>query len=502
MRLLWRYGLGLLLLTALVWAVTIVYWQESHRAVTPQDVAVNLVALPVALFAAFLLLRFGIDAMKAPVAAAAPAGAAPTKTAAPVSAAAERAWAATVLAANAVNATGASAAAIAGAHGDGPLRVGLDPELKDDAGLPIFAARVPQLDLASIESALEALRPGVAARREAWAGALASPGLVRALALLESALQPLAGDLERVTPWLLEPPEASTPHTRRVQVLLAVPPAWSDFDSALAQAWLAAHVSERWATPLAWPTREGENAVWQTSVHPATTGEAFLLRLDKLLTLLRQQEHEDLVLALAADSSLDDTVIESLAARGELFRAETTPQGVMPGEAAAALLLAPGNVITNTPTLAHADAPRLTRLALRERDKPAGAAGRISGQCLGDAIGDALAAASCTGAAVGRLVSDLDHRGSRSGELYPSLPALLAGLDAATDVWPLGVGAGVGGVADSLVALAVASVPARADAKPVLVATVSHPTLRAAALLLPAAWLPLPPQPPAAAAPA
>ncbi len=501
MRSIFRYGLGLLLLTALVWAVTIVYWQESHRAVTAQDVAVNLVALPIALFAGFLLLRFGIDAMKAPVAAA-PAGAAPAKVASAATPAAERGWAATVLASNAVNATGASAAAIAGVHGDGPLRVGLDPELKDDAGLPIFAARVPQLDLASVERALEALRPGVAARREAWAGALASPGMVRALALLESALQPLAGDLELVTPWLLEPPKTGLPRARRLQVLMAVPPAWSDLDSALAQAWLAAHIVERWATPLAWPTREGENAVWHTALHPAATGEAFLLRLDKLLTLLRQQEHEDLVLALAAESWLDDTVIESLAARGELFLAETAPHGVMPGESAATLLLAPGHVIATAPTLAPTDAPRLTRLALRERDKPAGAAGRISGQCLGDAIGDVLAAASCTGAAVGHLVSDLDHRGSRSGELYPSLPTLLAGLDAATDVWPLGVGAGVGGVADSLVALVVASVPARTDAKPVLVATVSHPTLRAAALLLPATWQPLPSQPPAAAAPA
>ncbi len=502
MRLIFRYGLGLLLLTALVWAVTIVYWQESHRAVSAQDVAVNLVAVPIALFAGFLLLRFGIDAMKAPVAAASPAGASPTKTAAPVSAGAERGWAATVLASNAVNATGASAAAIAGAHGDGPLRVGLDPELKDDAGLPIFAARAPQLDLAAVESALEALRPGVAARREIWADAVASPGLVRALALLETALQPLVGDLELVTSWLLEPPKENTPRTRRLQVLVAVPPTWSDFDSALAQAWLAAHIGERWATPLAWPTREGENAVWQAMLHPAATGEAFLLRLDKLLTLLRQQEHEDLVLALAAESWLDDTAIESLAARGELFLAETAPHGVMPGESAAALLLAPGHVITSTPTLSPPDAPRLTRLALRERDKPAGAAGRISGQCLIDAIGDALAAASCTGAAVGHLVSDLDHRGSRSGELYPTLPTLFASLDAATEVWPLGVGAGVGGVADSLVALAVASVPARTDNKPVLVATVSHPTLRAAALLLPAAWQPLPSQPPTAAAPA
>ena len=159
---------------------------------------------------------------------------------------------------------------------------------------------------------------------------------------------------------------------------------------------------------------------------------------------------------------------------------------------------------TPCPASAPPDAPRITRLALLERDKPADAAGRISGQCLGDAITHALVAAGCPGSGVARVVSDLDHRGSRSGELYQALPTLLPELDAATEVWALGLANGASGVADALCTLAVAAVAARAETRPVLAATVSHPRLRAAALVLPGAWRAPSPSsvPPAAAVPA
>ena len=512
MRLLLRHGLGLLLLTVLVWAVAIVYWQETHRAVSAQDVVVYLVALPIGLFFVFLLMRFGIDAMKAPAApaptaaGAAGAAAAAGTGAADATAAAERGWVATVLAAQAISAAGDNAEAITAALAEGGKRVALDKELKDDAGLPLFAARVPQLDVAAIEQTIDALRPALTARREAWAQAEPSQAVLRSLALLDAVLQPLAGELEAITAWLLEPAPAANPtrHARRLQVLLAVPPGWSEFDAALAQAWLGARIAAQWAGPLGWPAGDADKAAWQLVPQPVASGEALLLRIDKLLTLLRQQEHEDLVLALAAESWLDDALIEQLAARGELFRPGVAPQGVMPGEAAAALLLAPGHVMAASPLLAPPDAPRITRLALLERDKPAGAAGRISGQCLGDAITHALAAAGCEGSGVARVVSDLDHRGSRSGELYQALPALLPELDAATEVWALGLASGASGVADALCTLAVASVAARGETRPVLAATVSHPRLRAAALVLPSAWRAPPPSsaPPAAAVPA
>lgn len=493
MRLLLRHGLGLLLLTVLVWAVAIVYWQETHRAVSAQDVVGYLVALPIGLFLLFLLMRFGIDAMKAPVApgpSSSPAGVGSAAGAADTSAAAERGWVATVLAAQAISAAGDNADSIAAALAEGGKRVTLDKELKDDAGLPLFAARVPQLDVAAIEQALDALRPALTAKREAWAHAEPSQAVLRSLALLDAVLQPIAGELEVITAWMLEPAPAgdAVRQARRLQVLFAVPPSWSEFDAALAQAWLGARIAAQWAGPLGWPAGDSNNGAWQVTPQSVASGEALLLRIDKLLTLLRQQEHEDLVLALAAESWLDDALIEQLAARGELFRPGVAAQGVMPGEAAAALLLAPGHVMAASPALAPPEAPRITRLALVERDKPAGAAGRISGQCLTQAITHALAAAGCGGSGVARVVSDLDHRSSRSGELYQALPMLMPELDAATEVWSLGLVSGASGVADALCTLAIAAVAARGETEPVLALTVSHPRLRAAALVLPGVW--------------
>ena len=138
----------------------------------------------------------------------------------------------------------------------------------------------------------------------------------------------------------------------------------------------------------------------------------------------------------------------------------------MPGEAAAALLLAPADWAP--PADVEVRTVRLHRPALLRRDKPIEAPGRVGHRELADALEQALAAAQIAPADLGMLVCDADQHSQRSTELYGMAVDTLHHLDPVEDMRLLGKITGHTGTASALLVLAAAAEAVKAVKKPTL----------------------------------
>ncbi len=185
----------------------------------------------------------------------------------------------------------------------------------------------------------------------------------------------------------------------------------------------------------------------------------------------------------ACHSDLATSRVDALAAAQRLYHSTERPGGCIPGEAAAALLLAPA-AWTPPPDL---DAPtvRLHRSALMRRDKPVEAAGRTGHRDLADAISQALVAAQIETSAVGMLVCDADQHSPRSPELFGVTVDALSHLDPVEDVRLLGKVTGYTGVVSWLLVLATAAAAAKANKTNTLALGLADSHLRMALVIKP-----------------
>ena len=232
------------------WAIAIAYWRATRSAPTAGELAVCLFAVPLALNgvawlgARLVLPRVALPAVPAPAQAAAPAAAAAAPELAPLA----------ILASALRSPHGASAEELAAAIASGKARADLDPELIDEDGFPIMAARSPDaLDAA--------LRTEIAA----W---LAQNGMAelrfgdaqwRALTMASA----VAGDLALGAPAALASPDSPLPMLQLVPIL---PFDWDIDQRCAASLWLC-HVVQRsgWpaeciATPAMLPADAGQAA--------------------------------------------------------------------------------------------------------------------------------------------------------------------------------------------------------------------------------------------------
>lgn len=205
----------LLLVTTLVWGVTIWQWQRAPRELDHHQIVFHLVLLPAALsvlawglyaFAGALMRHARRSPSSPPTPDQAGNKAAPDPAAA--TAEAERRWTHALWAASAVAGPAGSLDELSAALQAGELRPEVDAELIDSRGLPVFAARCPQLDADAVRSELDELGRALAADPVAHPADHAAgewpdgahpaapvepiePGerCVRALALLERPLQ-------------------------------------------------------------------------------------------------------------------------------------------------------------------------------------------------------------------------------------------------------------------------------------------------------------------------
>jgi len=439
-----KKGMLVLALFAVVWLAVIIWWQESRTLPTGVDIGLYLFALPLALLGALWAGARIVRAARAPKAAPAQAGTeAPAETAA-------RPAELRLVAVAARAAVGADAAAVYEALAE-QKRPELDAELKTPEGFPIFAARVPGMDDMELYAA--------ARERGAPSDALATATL-RVTALLADIARALTHDAHaRVTELDVPARDEDWP---RLHFDVLVPADWSEAarQRALAAVRAAAGV---------WP-----DARIDAAEHPARDAMAADLLLRQLAAEPRDAKAEPRWrIVLAGDGYID---AEQVAHWGSLSTLLThaNPQGRVPGEAAAGLLLAPSR--------AQADV-HVTLSPVVHREKSADARGAQAEAQLADLARTLLETANVGPDNVAHVISDADHRGSRPLEPLSVASQLFAHLDAGKDCLSVGVACGHTGAAASLLTLAVAAQTCLQFDHPVLTLTLQDPALRSAALV-------------------
>ena len=508
-------GLALLVaVSCLAWISVLWHWRTSAHSPSTSDLLSHLVLLPLAGFGLLLLLRWGWRAAaerrealaSAPAATqGAPAGAASVPAAPP-------APPLQLLRAELLCACADNAAALLDAAQAGKPLPALDKTLCNDEGLPVMSVRIAELPLDETSEQLQALAPkmsgstegrsteggsteggsaeggsaesGNPAERAGPAGpseGAPSPELpkhvVRALAALSA---PLGKALQGLQPWwpLFEPGRQPE---RGLDLLLAWPAAWTEAERARADAWVRARLA---AAPLG-PIDPARCRVTSLAIGGA---ELWAEAQRRLREQAREGRQRALVVA-SAHSDLSDAAIAALEREGRLFSPGAHPKGLMPAEAAAALLLAPHD------WPAAPDAPeapvRLQPAVLLRRDKSIEAAGSVSSQALMEALTGAIGLAQVDAAAVAKLVCDADRHSQRGTELFGATLKALPQLDAAEDLCLIAAVAGHGN-AGALMVVAGAAARAAADKKPCLGLALGDTHWRLAVLAVP-------PTPPSAA---
>ncbi|MGE8656382.1 MAG: hypothetical protein ACN6O8_06485 [Achromobacter sp.] len=454
-----KTGLLLALVFAVVWLAVIIWWQESRTLPTGLDIGLYLFALPLALitagWAGLRLARARRDARAA--AAAAPAAAAPAETPA--------APAATRLVALAATARAAPGSDLADIHAAlaAQQRPALDDTLRNARGFPVFSARAAHLDSGALREAATIDDTPPAARAE---------DCLRATALLCEVAESLSrqarahvlehGTPERDDDWPL------------LQLELLLPAHWpaAARDHAQAQA--------RAAT--AWPAT-------RLSLRSHEAGDT--LASDSLLRQLAREpvnaERAALCLVAVADSYIDALVVQDWDADGSLI-STTTPQGRVPGEAAAGLLL---DLARNAPPVAGDTPPLpppegafvLTLSATAHRATRADARGAANEPTLAELATHFLAQQERRADEIRALVSDADHRGSRPLEAAGLASTLFPALDPNQECLAVGTACGYTGAAAHLLTLAVAGQASAQAEAPVLAVMTQDPALRSVALV-------------------
>ena len=475
-----------------VWVAVLWHWQATARDIGTRDIVTYLGALPLTLFGLALLTRWawtGMAEKQAQVAAAEASAAAKAAPAVAASEDAARHVTVKLLAASLVCAAGTSASELQSAAKDGAPRPALDAELHDEDGLPIVTARIAGLDISAMTTLLEPLLSATRARRPEWAELAPGEHVVRALAALEV---PIAATVDALLPWsarfAAEPATGSAgaanaaverESERRVRVLLGWPGDWSAFEQELGRACVADWLAVNGGSKIAARS-------FAISVH-AGTGEDLLLHADRLLQTLAREGRDEPVIVAACYSAISVAAVEAMERAGTLYGPKR-PKGQMPGEAAAALVLAGAAWPAAPDTHADADAPlpHLHRPSLLRRDKSVDAAGRISSEVIGQAIAQALATSRIGADALAGLVCDADLHTPRAAEFFGASVGLLPALDSTEDMRLLGTIAGAVGAVSSLLVVACAAERAVAGEKPQLALTLGDAFARLALVVLPA----------------
>lgn len=405
-----RGGILTMLTFGAFWGGAIWTWRGSDRAPSTSDLLTFLVALPLAVLAAVVLVR---RLARAP---AAPASDTATPAAAPAPGAAARLPALALLDAAVRTPHGESVDELAAALAAQRARPDLDPELVDDAGFPVMSVRVPSAGAGTwFADAVAWLaaegRSDVRFDDVNWRALELGSGIVSELA--DAALAEADAPLLRIVP--------------------LAPAGWSAEQRTAAGAWLA-HV----ATLAGWDADK-------VTVSPAPPGEP-AAAVSALLSVLSAQADSDkaLTLLVAFDSRIDQSTVDRMAADGILFTA-AHPQGVVPGEGAAGLLL--GAAGHAAPTLQAAGTTRAVS---------ADATPRVDATDLRALAGRLLSDTDVAASGVSALVADADHRSSRVLETMALAHEDLPHLDAGADVCATGQACGQSGAVPYLAALALA----------------------------------------------
>lgn len=502
----WMKGI---LLSALAfggsWSGAVWYWRDTNRMPATGELATYLIALPLALLLGYWLVRKTATAWgERQSASPAPAANASGTGTGDAAAAAAQAQAATlrIAAASLRVPHGESAEALAEAMASNKARPDLDKELSDDDGFPVMAARAEGVDEQAIEQEINAWladsgQAAVHARPEFWRALALGTPVMRELATWAGAHQRLA-DLASAQDMSLAGANARQAAQAinaipMLQLVAMLPQEWNTPSRDTAGRWLQHQLVQ-----AGWPQeRIALNA--RTDLHPGP-----------VLAALQNSTEPCVAVLLACASHIGEQTVSTWSSEDKLFSA-ARPQGAMPGEGAAGLLLADAAqaaLLAEGAKAAYGESaaadsyPLLAAVAAGARSDNIGQA--RSGECAvltqlaQQALRplqapqppqtDAAPSAQPPSAAapsVPLLVADTGHRGARVMELMAAASAVQPQLDAAKDILALGNATGQAGGAGFLAALALARHESQTRGEPVLCIANEDPYLRCAALIRP-----------------
>lgn len=521
----WKLGMLALVITTMVWLTTLWRWQSAAIDVGQKDIVLHLLVLPLALLLAlWLALRLGAQVRRQLLAPAmvtpaqVPARTTGLEQSAQPSTQAASPWDVVLLGSELCLMPGVCATEVAQQVRERKVWPCLDAVLNDHQGLPVFTARVPDLDPG--EDDLKGQEP-MEQRDDA-------EHRKRALQLMARVWQPLA---ERIVAtsgqaaWRafaphgepldadderrggkVHPERLATPahlagvaregrHRReaaRPRMTVAV--AWPE---DMPQAWQTQCLSQVQRTWSAVLDEAQASTPWQMAwvVWAEPSPLALWARIDQALRAWSGEPDAPAtsLVVLVADSALDEACIDQWQGRGELFTAQHQ-QGRVPGEGAVALWWSrpdwPG---AGTEALA---AVRVRLPAVQARERSADVPGRVGSQALRSCIADAMAVQDlkAPGPLDWQIFSDADHRASRTAELFEALTDVAPELDPMRAVHRLGDVCGDLGLCAGLAPLALAEGVVRdqcaagntsSEAAAALVVSVQSPIHRMAMALVP-----------------
>lgn len=437
------------------WAGAVWYWRANNSTPAAGDLLLSLLALPAA-----LLLAFGIGRKLVAMRAAPPAAAA-TAEPAQAAAALPSTPPLAILASSLRSPHGASVEELSAAIADNTARADLDQELVDEDGFPVMVARSSDAtDEVLQEEITEWLVDnGMAALRfsdEQW----------RALTMASA----VAGELASQAAHDLIPRDGAAPTLQLIPVL---PEEWRIEQCRAAGMWLQHTVAQ-----FGWP------AVSITLAAPTQTGAVAATPCSIVAELARRALAGDrpmVAMIVACASHIGEASVADWAANASLFTS-AQPQGLIPGEGAAGLLLTDLRLAQSIEGAAFA---LLDRFEETRRETSADDSRRADTALLGDLADKAMKRGATAPLDVAMIVADTGHRASRVLELMGLASSAMPQLDADADVVRVGVASGTCDAVPLVTALALARHHALERCAPVLCISNEHPYHRSTAVIRP-----------------
>lgn len=434
---------------AACWGGAIWYWRGADVTPGTVELALALLVLPLALVGS---LWFGRKLIAAR--AAAPTAAATSKPAAAQSPATSLPPLAIVSSALR-SPHGGSAEELAGAIAGNKLRPDLDRELVNDDGFPIAAARCDDAEDAALQEEIgdwlvANAMPEVGFSDEQWRALLLGSAVVAELASR-------AGDLL--------PAEGAPP---TLQLLPLLPHDWPQAQRHAASTWFR-HL----ASGFGWPAAQ---VVLPPQPAPATPVSVF----GQLAREAAKSGPPVVAMVVACASHIGQETVDDWASKGTLFTS-SRPQGLVPGEGAAGLLL-------TDLQLAQAIEGALFAL-LDPAEQAAGAQDnrRADPKLLGELASRAVTPAGATLEELVMVVADTGQRQQRTLELMGMTSSTMPQLDDNEDVLCVGGASGACADVPFVTALALAQHGALVRGGPVLCVSNEEAGARCAALVRPTA---------------
>ncbi|MFZ4551162.1 MAG: hypothetical protein ACOYNB_05000 [Aquabacterium sp.] len=459
-----------LLISIIVWAVSMWRWLGASDVSTGQIVA-QLVVLPLALTLVFIGVLFGVHRLRQiSVSAGAQASSSPD-TSVPLGSEdphplGRTAW----LLADAVTLTlghdsdSAWSSARTGVH-----RPGLDATLKDQDDLPIFSARVEDIALDSWWLGEPDLPDCLMQPHVARVLQLLTPSLQHVLDVLGSLVRSLENDTSVAHIARHDPSDMpnhlsgvaqavrgdvnQATHMLQVSVRLVWPQHWHPEVREAASEWMRRQAGALFEWAGYHPV---QNVRWQDSA--VESEQVWWREWAQILSHIEQDERPNLIMVFAADSAIDDGAVARMQAKGELFTARHQT-GCIPGEGSVGLMFA-NRLAADLLRSQCPDMLCVSHPIRGQRERSADAMGRSGCGVLSDLFARLHAQWPCEASEI-KVISDADHRASRTAELYEATLAVTPDADPMTSVIRLGDQCGDLGVARWLVPLAVAAAAVR-----------------------------------------